>query len=363
MKSNNKGITLIALVITIIVLLILAGISIMMLTGHNGILNRVAESKEKTEKAQIKESVKLDILQWQTANEHENITKDIVNQIITGENSINNNTTYADGSGIQEDENGEYFVSKEGNHKIYISDIWNGTTFDNAGPLASEKLVIDEEKKFSPYIKYIDKNGQTILCRVLYDSNSEYGLQIISNSSLNSISLGGTSISEMHSSYANAINILNEQADLYRNEQLSPVGGARSVGSKPLDPSYRDEWIDTESASDTKSKAHSADWSAMTELSLCSTGVSYWLASTGREFVQNDAGLRLIWQVASCEETGELTWVSVDGNDEAYNSYVMWAHVISDCLRPVFTINNDVKLKSGVGDGLTPDSAFEFELR
>lgn len=37
MKSNSKGITLIALVITIIVLLILAGITIATLTGDNGI--------------------------------------------------------------------------------------------------------------------------------------------------------------------------------------------------------------------------------------------------------------------------------------------------------------------------------------
>ena len=49
---RNKGITLIALVVTIIVLLILAGISIAMLTGQNGILNRAAEAKEKTEAAQ-----------------------------------------------------------------------------------------------------------------------------------------------------------------------------------------------------------------------------------------------------------------------------------------------------------------------
>ena len=41
MKSNtNKGITLIALVITIIILLILAGVTIAMLTGENGILNQ-----------------------------------------------------------------------------------------------------------------------------------------------------------------------------------------------------------------------------------------------------------------------------------------------------------------------------------
>ena len=42
--KNNKGITLIALVITIIVLLILAGVSIAMLTGENSILKRASES-------------------------------------------------------------------------------------------------------------------------------------------------------------------------------------------------------------------------------------------------------------------------------------------------------------------------------
>ena len=56
---RNKGITLIALVVTIIVLLILAGISIAMLTGQNGILNRAAEAKEKTRGAQEYENEKL----------------------------------------------------------------------------------------------------------------------------------------------------------------------------------------------------------------------------------------------------------------------------------------------------------------
>ena len=57
--KRNKGITLIALVVTIIVLLILAGISIAMLTGQNGILNRAAEAKEKTRVAQEDENEKL----------------------------------------------------------------------------------------------------------------------------------------------------------------------------------------------------------------------------------------------------------------------------------------------------------------
>lgn len=59
MKKNSKGITLIALVITIIVLLILAGISIASLTGENGILTKATESKEKTQIEEEKEQIKL----------------------------------------------------------------------------------------------------------------------------------------------------------------------------------------------------------------------------------------------------------------------------------------------------------------
>ena len=47
--NKQKGITLIALVITIIVLLIIAGISLAMLTGENGILKKAMNAKEETQ--------------------------------------------------------------------------------------------------------------------------------------------------------------------------------------------------------------------------------------------------------------------------------------------------------------------------
>ena len=59
----NKGITLIALVITIIVLLILAGVSITMLTGNNGILTQAQNAKKETEEAQEDELRKLTALE------------------------------------------------------------------------------------------------------------------------------------------------------------------------------------------------------------------------------------------------------------------------------------------------------------
>ena len=57
--KQKKGITLIALVITIIVLLILAGISIAMLSGDNSILQKGTEAREKTGTAQTEEKIKL----------------------------------------------------------------------------------------------------------------------------------------------------------------------------------------------------------------------------------------------------------------------------------------------------------------
>ena len=57
--KNEKGITLIALVVTIVVLLILAGVSISMLTGENGIVTRAQEAKIMTELATVNEAIDL----------------------------------------------------------------------------------------------------------------------------------------------------------------------------------------------------------------------------------------------------------------------------------------------------------------
>ena len=59
--KEQKGITLIALVITIIVLLILAGVSIAMLTGDNGILTKANTSKTETTKAEVAERINMEL--------------------------------------------------------------------------------------------------------------------------------------------------------------------------------------------------------------------------------------------------------------------------------------------------------------
>ena len=101
---RNKGITLIALVVTIIVLLILAGISTSMLTGQNGILNRAAEAKEKTETASKDEQRKLaqtEALMNTKKTTYKGITlpEGFAPTKIEGEDSIDDGLVITDGYG------------------------------------------------------------------------------------------------------------------------------------------------------------------------------------------------------------------------------------------------------------------------
>ena len=75
-KNKTSGITLIALVITIIVLLILAGVAIASLSGENGLFKRAQEAKEKTLESQLKEEIGMAIMdiQIETIKNGEEIT-------------------------------------------------------------------------------------------------------------------------------------------------------------------------------------------------------------------------------------------------------------------------------------------------
>ncbi|MEI3356245.1 MAG: type II secretion system protein [Clostridia bacterium] len=80
--KKQTGITLIALVITIIVLLILAGVSIATLTGNNGILTQANQAKENNNSAAVKEKVEVEALgsmdksgKFNESTFEENVTK------------------------------------------------------------------------------------------------------------------------------------------------------------------------------------------------------------------------------------------------------------------------------------------------
>ena len=87
--KKQKGITLIALVVTIIVLLILAGVSIAMLTGNNGILTQGKRAKEETTVGHEKEAAQMAYAGAKAKKLGEEVTAEDVNEQLTinGENA------------------------------------------------------------------------------------------------------------------------------------------------------------------------------------------------------------------------------------------------------------------------------------
>lgn len=63
-KTRAKGITLIALVVTVVILIILAGISINLVLGENGIISKAQESKLKSDNATVSDSLKMMIARY-----------------------------------------------------------------------------------------------------------------------------------------------------------------------------------------------------------------------------------------------------------------------------------------------------------
>lgn len=229
---DTKGITLIALIITIIVLLILAGVSIAMLSGDNGLLTKAEKAKEETEIADIIERAKVDILGVQSNNKGD-ITQKQLDETLA---------KYGTVSGEGENK----ILTTDKGYIIKVSDIYSGTiTVEKI--LAKEALKTDstatEDKDKSPYVKY---NG--LDCRVLYNDET-HGIQIITAESVEDVKMGandemvtpddfeytGTvSVNDNYkkavASYNNAVDNLNNKAKTYMDKK-GIATDARCLGS------------------------------------------------------------------------------------------------------------------------------------
>ena len=187
MLKRKSGITLVALIITIIILLILAGVSLSFVF-NGGILDK----------------------SQQAVNEYENAAN-TENKLLDDINS--------------------YLENK-------LNEIGAGSSEDNEEPVLA---TIVSELKDGNYVRYIDKNNIERDCVVLYDANSNYGVQIITMDTVEDVDLGNgteniqweneTYFNKVVDNYNNAINILNTRAYEYKNDNYSD--DARCVGSAP----------------------------------------------------------------------------------------------------------------------------------
>ena len=117
-QKNQKAITLIALVITIIVLLIFAGVTIVMLTGDNGILTRTNEAKQETKEAEIQEQRDLAQMEANTHLEQYEYTETIDEKTVTVPIPAGFAMTNIEGENSVED--GLVIIDTNGNEYVWI---------------------------------------------------------------------------------------------------------------------------------------------------------------------------------------------------------------------------------------------------
>ena len=318
--NNSKGITLIALVITIIVLLILAGVTINLTLGENGIF-RTAEMAGKNY-TQAQEQELAGIANF--ANE--------INNIISG-------TGTSGGSGTDT-------------------------------PEATEKLLKDIASP-GDYVKYDTGTEKGVLTfRVLYNDDT-YGLQIISEKNVENVILGGEDWTTARDSYNNAIATLNQKAERYATNSPYAIDG-RCVGSIPtvgadgkfnakntenVGPAKLQFTTTVEGANNMKDKDTNSyvDIEAMNvamntsenAAGLKATGENYWLASRHVAY----SSVYCHFDVRRVDTSGgssgkELCNVYSGGSTEA-NTYEYG-------LRPCISLKSDIKVTAGDGKEATP---------
>ena len=130
---NNRGITLIALVVTIVVLLILAGVSLAMLKGENGIISKAQKSARETRLAKTKETISLEI------------SDAMINESIKGNKTLTDSQLKDIVNKYGEmDEDGDTIHTDDGD--LSLKDLINGTTSGGGSSGSTEELEQEVEK-------------------------------------------------------------------------------------------------------------------------------------------------------------------------------------------------------------------------
>ena len=156
--KSKKGITLVALVVTIVVLLILAGVSINAVLGDNGIIKKANQAASVTKEAEVKEAINRTILEFYLTNDYETL-EDFLKAKVT-EGKIDSVTKNADGTLTVK--KGEYSVTVENKTNSSGGSSSGGST---GGETQTPEITIGEAK----VVANSDGTGSAIT-----DANSVY---------------------------------------------------------------------------------------------------------------------------------------------------------------------------------------------
>ena len=143
--SNAKGITLVSLAVTIIVLIILAGVAINVTLGENGIFNKAKEAKRMQLEAEYKEKIGTDILaaQVEAIARNEELEDEQIKDIISN---------YGE---LQED--GDTIKIKYSDIEVSLTDIYKGTTTSNGSYTENKAKIELLEKQVEKLQKQLEQ--------------------------------------------------------------------------------------------------------------------------------------------------------------------------------------------------------------
>ena len=154
MLNNKKGITLIALVVTVVVLIILAGVSINAVLGDNGIIKKANQAASVTKEAEVKEAINRTILEFYLTNDYETLEDFLKAKAEDG--SIDSVTKNADGT----------LTVKKGEYSVTVENKTNSSGGSSSGgETQTPEITIGEAK----VVANSDGTGSAIT-----DANSVY---------------------------------------------------------------------------------------------------------------------------------------------------------------------------------------------
>ena len=376
--KNSKGITLVALVITIIILLILAGISISALT-NTGIFQKAKDAKQKSEDAALDQNTKLD--------EYENeldkyLPKQLVDKVNDGtikvgdyisytpdgastENILQELATYSGNTDSTKNTTSTLTqeIDKETGLKWRVLDVKNGKIRLISDRPTTSIIALSGAKGYNNAVYLLDKTCKTLYNNSNLASNVQnlkiediqdhlaYDYTQYTNSNVDTGKYGGT---KEYTTYKNYPNIFAKEKtgwvdetqgkELSLSEQTTPINETKTTANEKIKITQT-YWIKEMSANDFYGENKEMYYKLFINNGEKNYN-AYWMSSrcVGARSVRADFDVR---DVDSGFVRAFALYYSND--DEGSRHYAF---------RPCITLNSNVQVTSGNGTESTP-----FEIK
>lgn len=400
-----KGITLVALVVTVVVLLILAGVSLNLVLGENGIIKKAQEAAAQTDESSATESMSMYLTGLRLANvDGENfrladyLSSNVGNDGI--EDFLNNGDGYAQVAykGYKylvnlEDYTFEYLGKTDGNgvnrHIKQVLDNNNedvpGIAMVEAGELETEDLgwkVLSVNNDGSVNLIANNNTGfEVSLSGINGYTNGAKTLNEICSKLYGNLEINGQKVKSARSAnltdFYNVVYQLNRKYE--QGKKIQPVINTKDVENDGYSTEQISNYIDAgvtsgAQASNTNMLLASTSptirsiKSATSKISedIRNTGNNYWLASRQTWYGYDSQGGKVQYSENIAYECYAINYIRTDGAYTNYNLFQVngfntsGSNYTYNCaLRPVITVDGSVISNKTVGTTVTTDPFYK----